>query len=80
MTARVQLIGKPGCHLCDQARTVLARVCAEVGEPWQELNILEDPNLADLYWEQIPVTVVDGQVVGVWHLDEASLRAALQVA
>ena len=80
MTARVQLIGKPGCHLCDQARLVLVKVCAEVGEPWEELSILDDPRLADLYWEQIPVTVVDGQVVSVWHLEEARLRAALSVS
>ena len=77
MTARVQLIGKPGCNLCDQARMVLARVCAEANEPWEELSILDDPSLADLYWEQIPVTLVDDQVVGVWHVDEARLRAAL---
>ena len=47
MTARVQLIGKPGCHLCDQARRVLAPVCAEASEPWEELSILDDPSLAD---------------------------------
>lgn len=77
MTPRVQLVGKPGCHLCDQARQALQRLCAELAEPWEELSILDDPDLADLYWEQIPVTLVDGAVVGVWHVDEAQVRAAL---
>ena len=77
MTARVQLVGKPGCHLCDQARVVIERVCAELEVAWDEVSILDDPGLADLYWEQIPVTVVDGAVVGIWHVDEAQLRAAL---
>ncbi len=77
MTARVQLVGKPGCHLCDDARVVIERVCAETGVPWAELSILEDPVLADKYWELIPVTLVDGAVVGSWYIDEAVLRTAL---
>ncbi len=77
MTSRVRLVGKPGCHLCDQARIVIQRVCADLDVAWAEASILDDPALADLYWEQIPVTLVDGAVVGVWHVDEARLRAAL---
>ncbi|MGB7982265.1 MAG: glutaredoxin family protein [Candidatus Nanopelagicales bacterium] len=77
MTARVQLVGKPGCHLCDDVRVVLARVCAETGVAWTELSILDDPVLADKYWELIPVTLVDGAVVGSWFIDEPTLRAAL---
>ena len=77
MTSRVQLVGKPGCHLCDQARVVIDRVCAELSVAWDEVSILDDPGLADLYWEQIPVTLVDGDVVGIWHVDEVRLRAAL---
>lgn len=77
MTSRVQLVGKPGCHLCDQARVVIDSVCTELAVAWDEVSILDDPGLADLYWEQIPVTLVDGAVVGIWHVDEARLRAAL---
>ena len=33
--ARVTLIGKPGCHLCDEAREVVARVTAELGEEYE---------------------------------------------
>jgi len=80
VTARVQLVGKPGCHLCDQARTVIQRVCAELGVAWDEVSILDDPVLADKFWEQIPVTLVDGAVIGVWHADEDTIRAALRVA
>ena len=77
MTVRVQLVGKPGCHLCDQARAVIQRVCAEMDVTWDEVSILDDPALADLYWEQIPVTIVDGAIVGIWHVDESRLRSAL---
>ena len=79
MTAppRVLLVGKPGCHLCDVARPVVASVCTELGVSWAEASILDDPRLADLYWEQIPVTIVDGRVLDIWQVDATRLRAAL---
>ena len=39
---RITLIGKPGCHLCDDARVVVQRVAADTGAGWQELSILDD--------------------------------------
>ena len=77
MSARVRLIGKPGCHLCDEARVVIARVCDERGIAWDEVSILDDPAMADRYWEQIPVTLVDGEVLAVWRVDPDALVAAL---
>ncbi len=74
---RVTLVGKPGCHLCDQARTTVAEVCAESGTPWAEMSILDDPVLADRFAEQIPVVLVDGEVHDFWHVDAARLRGAL---
>ncbi len=74
---RVTLVGKPGCHLCEAARAVIDAVCAETGESYVERSILEDPDLADLYWEQIPVTLVDGVQHDFWRVDPVRLRAAL---
>jgi hypothetical protein len=75
--ARVTLIGKPDCHLCEAARDVIAAVCAQTGNSFVELSILDDPALADEYWEQIPVTLVDGVQHDFWRVDAARLRAAL---
>jgi glutaredoxin len=74
---RITLIGKPGCHLCDDARAVVARVAEELGVGWTELDITRDAALAEQYWEQIPVTLVDGRRHDFWRVDEARLRAAL---
>jgi hypothetical protein len=74
---RVTLIGKPGCHLCDEAREVVSRVTAELGVRWEELSILDDPALRERYWEQIPVTLVDGKQHDFWRVSEPRLRAAL---
>jgi len=74
---RITLVGKPGCHLCDDARGVVARVAAETGTQWRELSILDDAELAERYWEQIPVVLVDGEQHDYWRVDADRLRNAL---
>lgn len=76
-TSRVLLYSKPGCHLCDDARVVIERVCAEVGTSFAEVDITTDPALMRSYGEQIPVTFVDGAQHDFWRVDEARLRTAL---
>ena len=55
MTARVTLYGKPGCHLCDDAREVIARVCADLGTSYDEVDITADPDLQRAYGEPRPL-------------------------
>lgn len=74
---RITLIGKPGCHLCEDARAVVKKVASETGTDWRELSILDHPELAEIYWEQIPVVLVDGKQHTYWRVDEDRLRAAL---
>jgi glutaredoxin len=73
----ITLIAKPGCHLCDDAREVIARVAADLGVAWEECDITTDEALRERYWEQIPVTLIDGEQHDFWRVDEARLRAAL---
>jgi hypothetical protein len=77
VVTRVVLIGRPGCHLCDDARAVVAAVCEELGVGWEEQSIEEDPALHDRYWDLIPVTVVDGVQHDQWRVDARRLRVAL---
>ena len=74
---RVLLYSKPGCHLCDDARAVVQRVCTELGVGWTEVDISGDPELNARYWEQIPVTFVDGRQHDFWRVDPRRLRSAL---
>lgn len=76
-TARVTLYSRPGCHLCDQARTVVERVCADVGTSYDEVDITTSPELTERFTEQVPVTFVDGAQHDFWRVDEARLRRAL---
>ncbi|MEV0290846.1 glutaredoxin family protein [Kribbella sp. NPDC050820] len=74
---RVTLYGKPGCHLCDDARAMIQAVCAELGVDWSEIDITQDDRLLTEYGEQIPVTFVDGKQHDFWRVDPARLRKAL---
>jgi hypothetical protein len=74
---RITLYSRPGCHLCDDARSVIVRVCADLGEEYVEVSIDGDPELQHRFGEEIPVTFVDGRQHDFWRVDEARLRAAL---
>lgn len=73
----MRLIGRAGCHLCDDARVIVAGICAETGTAWDEVSIDEDPALADEFWERIPVVLLDGRAFDFWRVDGPRLRAAL---
>jgi glutaredoxin len=77
MTDRVTLYGKPGCHLCDDARAIVSQVCAELGVTWSEIDITQDERLFQEYGEQIPVTFVDGRQHDFWRVDPVRLKKAL---
>jgi len=78
---RVQLLTRDGCHLCDQARLVVAQVCAEAGEAYEEVDLdaaaSADPALLRRYTDEVPVTFVDGAQHDYWRVDPVRLRAAL---
>ena len=66
---------RPGCTLCDDARRLLERVCADL--QWSEINVDTDPDLQASYGELVPVIEVDGERVGQWQIDEARLKEAI---
>ncbi|HJQ85978.1 MAG TPA: glutaredoxin family protein [Propionibacteriaceae bacterium] len=74
---RVVVLTRQGCHLCDEAITQVAAVCAETGEAYAVLDIDSDPDLQRRYTEQVPVTFVDGVQHDFWRVDPVRLKAAL---
>jgi glutaredoxin len=75
---RITLLGRPGCHLCDDAREIIRRVADDLGVTWEERDITQSEADMREYWEQIPVTLVDGVRHDFWRVSEARLRAALK--
>ncbi|XRQ06473.1 glutaredoxin family protein [Actinomadura welshii] len=73
----ITLLGKPGCHLCDDARAVIERVARELDVAWEERDITRSQQDTEQYWEQIPVTLINGVQHDFWRVDENRLRAAI---
>ncbi|MEO7348751.1 MAG: glutaredoxin family protein [Terrimesophilobacter sp.] len=83
MTAvQLTLIGKPDCHLCDVAQGVIDDVLNDLGDQvtvtLEKRSILDDPQLHDLYWEKIPVLLIDGDEHAHWRVNAEKLRSALE--
>ena len=86
-TIELTLIGKPGCHLCDDAELAIAQVLeALAAEPallgstvitMNQVNMLDSEELIGRYQEQIPVLLINGQVHNYWRIDQPRLRAAI---
>lgn len=80
------LIGKPDCHLCDVASEIIDAVVAELPDAAAErieiveASISEDPALYELWWEKIPVVLIDGALHAHWRLSADRLRDALEEA
>ena len=76
----ITLLSRPGCHLCDDAREVIARVAADLGVPWEERDITRADEDLRAYGEMIPVTLIDGAQHVFWRVSEERLRRALAAA
>jgi hypothetical protein len=85
LTPSVTLIGKPGCHLCDEAREVVTQVVGGlaadgVAVDLQERSILDDADLDVRWHDDIPVVLVGTALHDRWHVDADLLRADLLAA
>jgi glutaredoxin len=69
----VTLFGKPGCHLCEEAREVVLKVRTERDFHLEEVDISLDPRLHREYGERIPVVAVDGEEAFQYHVDGEAL-------
>ena len=71
------LYGKPGCHLCDDARAAVDRVTAHREVPLEQVDVSLDPVLNARYGERIPVLELDGETVFEFFVDEGVLQQRL---
>jgi len=80
----ITVIGKPGCHLCPTAleivETVVAELPDEIGDDIEivERSIEDDPALYELWWEKIPVVLIDEELHAHWRVSPDRLRQRLE--
>ena len=74
----VTLYGRPGCHLCDEAREAIRALRSRMA-PFElrEVDIEGDERLLRAYFERIPVVEVDGEIVSELVFDPGRLRGKL---
>lgn len=78
---RVAILSKPGCHLCDDMKTLVRRVIAGREElSLEEIDISGDPALNALYELEIPVLMIDGRKAAKYRITEAELQRKLDGA
>jgi len=77
----VVLLGRSGCHLCAAVTELIAAVQAEhpelIPDGAVEVDVDSDPALRSRWGDHVPVTFVDGVLIGYWYLDRDTLMAAL---
>jgi glutaredoxin len=71
--ARLTLITRVDCHLCEVAKEALDRVARQAGVDWNEVDVDSDPALLDEYWDRVPVILLDGKEHGYWRVEEDRL-------
>jgi glutaredoxin len=74
---RLELITRPGCHLCEVAKDALQRICADTGEQFVERSVDGDIELEREYGERLPVIILDGKEHGYFRVEEERLRRDL---
>ena len=78
MDTRVEVYSRQDCHLCDEAVAVVSRVCAQADEGFAVIDIDAQPELRAKYGDDVPVVLVDGEIVGFWRIRPELLLAALE--
>jgi len=75
----VKFLTRPGCHLCDQARPLVAAAAARSGVTVEEIDIDSDQVLIRDYGLRIPVVLgPGGEVLAEGEIDSRRLRQELR--
>jgi glutaredoxin len=72
------LYSRPGCHLCDEMKAVVARVARGVPLALAEVDISTDPQLEARYGLEIPVLMIDGKKAAKLRVTEETLLRLLR--
>ena len=79
---RLTIYSKPGCHLCDEMKSLVHRIIAEQSSDraiaLEEIDISSDSALLDRYGLEIPVLFIDGKKVAKYRVSEADLTQMVE--
>jgi len=73
----VTLYTRPGCHLCEEAKTAIAPLLRELGAVLHEVNIEKDAVLEERYGWDIPVIFIGARKAAKHRVDVRQFRNQL---
>lgn len=76
----VTLYTRPGCHLCDDAKSQIAPLLAAAGARLREVNVDADPVLRARYDFDVPVIFLGARKVAKHRVDLTQFRRQLEEA
>lgn len=74
----ITLYTRAQCHLCEEAKSVIAPVAAQFGASVHEVDIDADPLLRERYTNDVPMIFVGPRFFAKYRVDAERLRRALQ--
>ncbi len=69
-----------GCHLCENARAILARIAEDLEFDLREVDIGGDPSLEAEYRAFIPVVEIEGRRRFTYYVQPDAFRKAVAQA
>jgi hypothetical protein len=75
--ARLQLMTRSGCHLCEIAAETLTRLAGEAGLVPEMVDVDADDDLRAEYGDRVPVVLLDGREHSYFTVDVPRLRRDL---
>jgi len=77
MSARVTFYTRAGCHLCEEAKAVLAAARRRAEFEIEEIDVDSDPGLRALYNDEVPVVAINGKKAFKYRLETGAFLKAL---
>jgi len=74
------IYSRPGCHLCEEMKTAVARVSGRVNLDVrvEEIDISTDASLEARYGTEIPVLLINGRKVAKYRVSEFELARLIR--
>lgn len=75
----VTIIGRDGCHLCDDATALISEVLTDFpGVSLAHQSLDDDQALLERYADKIPVILIGDAEHAYWRVNEEKFRQALR--
>jgi glutaredoxin-like protein DUF836 len=78
--ARLRLLSRPACHLCEAMRREVDEILADSPRSWEIVDVDSDPVLAAEFGDVIPVLYVNGRIFAKTRLPPIATALRLRRA